>query len=244
MNTLPTSSAAGWAKPVDTLEVGAISPEAINLNVQGRHLSGLTHGFGQLWRKTYAVRLDGPAADCTPEGVIRAWKARFPEFWPPGNRLYVPLTGIQPGEVGVINLAAPGGMKLSTGILVIYADDTSFSFMTPEGHMFAGMITFSARDEAGVTVAQVEALIRANDPLYEASFRLGFGHKAEDEFWRATLVNLARHFAVADPQPTQARVLVDPRVQWQEWRNLWYNAGIRTALYMPAALVQDVFRKQ
>lgn len=244
MNTLPTSPAAGWAKPVDTLEVGAISPEAINLNVQGRHLSGLTHGFGQLWRKTYAVRLSGAPADCTPEQVITQWKARFPEFWPPGNRLYVPLTGIQPGEVGVINLAAPGGMKLSTGILVIYADETSFSFMTPEGHMFAGMITFSAREEAGVTVAQVEALIRANDPLYEASFRLGFGHKAEDEFWRATLVNLSRHFGVADPQPTQERVLIDPRVQWPEWRNLWHNAGIRSALYMPAALARKARRAQ
>ena len=28
--------------------------------------------------------------------------------------------------------------------MVIYADDESFSFMTPQGHMFAGMITFSA----------------------------------------------------------------------------------------------------
>ena len=162
----------------------------------------------------------------------------FPEFWPQGNRLYVPLTGIQPGEVGVINLAAPGGMKLSTGIMVIYADDTSFSFLTPEGHMFAGMITFSAREDAGVTVAQVEALIRANDPLYEASFRLGFGHKAEDAFWRATLVNLSRHFGVADPQPSQTRALVDPRVQWPEWRNIRHNAGIRTALYMPVALLR------
>lgn len=238
MNMLPTSSAAGWAKPVDTLAVGVISSEAINLNVQGRLLSGLTHGFGQLWRKTYAVRLNGAAADCTPERVITEWKARFPEFWPPGNRLYVPLTGIQPGEVGVINLTVPGGMKLSTGIMVIYADDTSFSFMTPEGHMFAGMITFNAYDNAGVTVVQVEALIRASDPLYEASFRLGFGHKAEDEFWRATLVNLARHCGMTDPQPTQARTLIDPRVQWAEWRNIWHNAGIRTALYMPVAMMR------
>jgi hypothetical protein len=237
MSTQPRTYPDGWAIPVDTLEVGAIAPEAINLNVQGRHLAGLTHGF-----ETYAVRLSGAPGEYTPERVIREWKARFPEFWPPGNRLYVPLTGIQPGEVGVINLTVPGGMKLSTGILVIYADDTSFSFMTPEGHMFAGMITFSAQEDAGVTVLQAEMLIRANDPLYEASFRLGFGHKAEDKFWRVTLVNLARHCGLADPQPTPSRVLVDPRVQWPEWRNLWHNAGIRSALYMPAALLRKAGR--
>ena len=33
------------------------------------------------------------------------WKKRFPEFWPPGNRFYAPLTGIQPGEVALIRAA-------------------------------------------------------------------------------------------------------------------------------------------
>ena len=49
-------------------------------------------------------------------------------------------------------------MRLSTGVRVIYADDESFSFMTPQGHMFAGMITFSAFDDDGVTVIQIQAL--------------------------------------------------------------------------------------
>jgi len=46
---------------------------------------------------------------------------------------------------------APGGKGLvSTGVLVIYEDEESFSFMTPEGHIFAGMITFSSyEDEQG-----------------------------------------------------------------------------------------------
>ena len=57
---------------------------------------------------------------------------------------------MKPGEVALLNLAVPGGMTLSTGVRVIYADEESFSFMTPEGHMFAGMITFSAYDD-GVT---------------------------------------------------------------------------------------------
>jgi hypothetical protein len=42
-------------------------------------------------------------------------------------------------------------MRLSTGVMVIYADDKSFTFMTPEGHMFAGWITFSAMEQDGAT---------------------------------------------------------------------------------------------
>ncbi|NQU29446.1 MAG: hypothetical protein HQ525_02135 [Anaerolineae bacterium] len=244
MNTSDSNSPrseSGWAKPVDKIKMSESPKGAINLNVDGRHLSGLTHGFGQLWQKTYKVRLSG--IEVTPEEVVTAWKANFPTFWPEGNDLYVPLTGIQPGEVGLINLSAPGGMILSTGIVVIYADEVSFSFMTPEGHMFAGMITFSAYEEDNGVAAQVQALIRANDPLYELSFRMGFGHKAEDVFWAATLKNLAAHLGVSNPQTAQVNSLIDPRMQWKEWHNIWHNAGIRSGLYMPVALAKKIFKK-
>ena len=241
LSETPKSREGTWAKPVDRLHVGDISSDAVNLNVEGRQLAGPLKGFGQLWQKTYKIRLIG--ADVTPQQVISTWKANFPTYWPEGNDLFVPLTGIQAGEVGVINLKAPGGMTLSTGIMVIYADDTSFTFMTPEGHMFAGMITFSAYEEDNGTFAQLQALIRANDPIYEMSFRMGFGHKAEDTFWAATLTNLAAHLGASNPQPTQTNSLVDPRVQWREWRNIWHNAGIRSGLYMPVAMVKKVFRK-
>ena len=230
---------AGWAKPVDTLSVKDAPSEAINLNVEGRHLSGLVHGFGQMWQKTYRVNLSG--ASVTPQEVIKIWKENFPKYWPEGNNLYVPLTGIQTGEVGLINLTAPGGLKLSTGIMVIYTDDVSFSFMTPEGHMFAGMLTFSAYEEDEVITVQIQALIRASDPIYELSFRLGFGHKSEDEFWHSTLENLAAEFGVQG-QVQQENELIDPRMQWNEVNNVWRNAGVRSALYAPVAAVKNLLR--
>ena len=55
----PSRDATYWAKPVDGLKVGAISSEATNLNVEGRHLSGPMTGFGQMWQKTYRIRLIG-----------------------------------------------------------------------------------------------------------------------------------------------------------------------------------------
>ncbi|MGQ0603800.1 MAG: hypothetical protein ACT4QE_19130 [Anaerolineales bacterium] len=236
-----------WAKPVGKLKVSPVAAGGINLNVEGKQLTGPLKGFGQMWQKTYSVRLTG--ADVTPQAVVKVWQAEFPNFWPTGNRIYAPLTGLQPGGVAVLNLAGPGGMTapgggplISTGIMVIYADDESFSFMTPEGHIFAGMITFSAHEDEGATVAQIQALIRANDPLYELGCRVGVVHKTEDDFWQATLRSLAARFGV-NGQPQQRNVLVDPRIQWSAAGNVWHNSAIRTALYLPVALARRMFGK-
>ena len=222
---------ANWAKKKAGMNVGTIPADAINLNVHGRRALSPLQGFGQMWQKTYAIRVRTEEYD--PKQMMAVWKARFPDFWPDGNHFYGPLKGIAPGEVAVLNISAPGGMKLSTGIEVMYADEESFTFMTPEGHMFAGWITFSAHEEEeNVNVLQIQALIRANDPLYELSFRLGFGHKAEDKFWHQTLENLARFFGDEASTPTLEAVKVDPRIQWKEARNIWWNAGVRSGIYM------------
>jgi len=228
-----------WAKPVDTLHVDGVPAEAINLNVEGRHLTGPIRGFGQMWQKTYRIHMNG--ADVTPQQVISTWKENFPKYWPGDNRFYGSLTSISPGEVAVLNLEAPAGMRLSTGIMVIYADDESFSFMTPEGHMFAGMITFSADEGVGSTLTQIQVLIRASDPLYELGCRVGVVHKQEDAFWHGTLKNLAAEFGVDDGLVEQQNILVDPRMQWKEAGNIWHNAAIRSGLHAPVAWVRKLF---
>lgn len=243
----PSSREHAWAKPVSKLKVTGLPEGAINLNVDGRQVTNPLQGFGQLWQKTYHIRLSGARA--APQQVIAVWRAHFAEFWPDGNRFYGPLTSIQPGEVAVLNLAGPGGIKgpggaplISTGVLVIYADDESFSFLTPQGHMFNGLITFSSFIDQDTTVAQVQAMVRASDPIYEMSFRLGFGHKAEDQFWQATLQNLAARFGVVN-QARQEVALVDPRIQWSQAKNIWHNAAIRTGLYYFGAPVRWLKKK-
>lgn len=233
--------ATNWALPVDKMSVHDIPSSAINLNVQGRRPMSPLQGFGQMWQKTYRIRLEG--VDIAPADAIADWKAHFPTFWPTGNSFYGPLQGVQPGEVALLNLTVPGGMRLSTGVRVIYADEESFSFMTPQGHMFAGMITFSAFADEGVTYIQIQALIRASDPFYEMTLRLGFGHKAEDEFWSDTLRNLSAHFGSPNRKPTLTSVCVDDKVQWSEVGNIWHNAAIRTAAYMPIHLLKRIFNR-
>jgi hypothetical protein len=239
MSEQPETTNSGWAKPVGRLQTGNVSREAMNLNVSGRNLTGPLQGFGQLWQKTYRVRLSG--VEMTPQELIKTWKENFPDFWPAGNRFYGSLRGIEPGDVAVLNLSVPGGMKLSTGIMVIYAYDESFSFMTPQGHMFAGMITFNAYEEDDTTVVQIQALIRASDPIYEMGCRMGVAFKMEDEFWHGTLSNLARYVGVSAPQVSQQVTCVDNKVQWKEARNVWHNSAIRSTLYMPVHLTKRLF---
>jgi hypothetical protein len=223
--------AASWAKTVSQLNVSAVPEGAININVHGRRLTSPIQGFGKMWQKTYQVRL--PAARVSPPDVITVWKRRFPEFWPEGNRFYAPLTGIAPGEVALLNMTLPGKMKLSTGVMVLYADEVSFTLMTPQGHMFAGWITFSAVEADGDTVAQAQVLMRASDPIFELGLTLG-GHKQEDRFWQHTLRALAAHFDHEAEVDTHV-VCVDKRRQWSKWRNVWHSSAIRSTLYTVGA---------
>jgi hypothetical protein len=219
--------ADNWARPASALHVGPLPPEAVNLNVDGRQVVGPLQGFGQLWQKSYRVRLAGCAA--TPAEVIAVWKARFPEFQPATNRFFPTVSGVAPGDVVLIN-ASYQGMPVQTGVMVIYADETSFTLMTPQGHPESGWITFSAWDEGGCTVCQVQSMARANDPIYELGFVLG-GSAAQEAIWRHVLTALAAHFGVRGQPVGVSRQCVDPRLQWGQAGNLWHNAAIRSLAY-------------
>jgi hypothetical protein len=220
-----------WAKSVSRLEVTDVPDGAVNLNVDGRRLASPIQGFGKMWQKTYQVRL--PAERVSATELIAAWKENFPEFWPEGNHFYGALTGIAPGDVALLNMTMPGRMKLSTGVMVLYADDESFTLMTPQGHMFAGWITFSASEAGDHTVAQAQVLMRASDPIFEMGLTMG-GHKQEDRFWQHTLTALASHFGHEGEVDTRV-VCVDKRRQWSKWSNVWHSAAIRSTLYTMGA---------
>jgi hypothetical protein len=219
--------AANWARPVDRLSAAGVAG-ATDDAVTGKRVSGPLQGFGQLWQKTFSVRLDG--VDTTPEAVIATWKAHFPEFWPEGQRFYAPLSGIAPGEVALLEISpVPGApVKLSTGVLVLYADDESFTFMTPEGHTLSAWITFSARRDGDATVALAQALERPSDPFDELAYMLG-GNGQNDRFWQATLRNLATTVGVAAPVVETQIVCIDKNRQWRYWRNVRNSATIRSA---------------
>jgi hypothetical protein len=234
--------AAFWAAEAGRLKVGEMPAGAVNINVDGRRVAGPLQGFGPMWQKTYSIRLEGVRA--TPAEVIQNWKTNFPKFWPRGNRFYPSLTGIAPGEVALLRLSV-GGMPLSTGVMVLYADDESFTLMTPEGHAFAGWITFSAFEREGATVAQAQVLMRASDPIYEMGLRFG-GHRAEDSFWRHTLNAVAATYGVSGKVSAQV-TRIDGRIQWRNARNVRQNSAVATVFYTlgaPFRLIAQPFRRK
>ena len=135
---------------------------------------------------------------------------------------------MEPGDVAVIN-ANQSGLRLSTGVMVMYVDDESFAFALPEGHMFAGWITFSAITDGETTVAQVQPFFRTSDPLYDLMFTLWLNRK-EDQVWHYTLRSLADSFGV-DAIVQQSATCIDDKRQWRQAGNLRHNAGIRSAIH-------------
>ncbi len=232
-NEIQSRDVGNWAQPVAKLQVSNVPSGAINLNVEGRQVVGPLQGFGQMWQKTYRVRLNGVQA--TPQQVVQAWKENFPKFQPPENTFYPSLAGIQPGEVVLINAMTPGGL-VSTGVMVLYADAESFTLMTPEGHPESGWVTFSVFDEAGTITAQVQSIARANDPIYEAAFRV-VGSTVQEKIWRHVLTALANFYGINAPVQL-TKTLVDPKLQWSQAKNVWHNAQIRTLVYTIAAPVR------
>jgi hypothetical protein len=230
-----------WARPVDRLTTTATG--AGTDRVTGRRVAGPIQGFGQMWQKTFTVRLHG--SDLDPAELVAHWKSSFPTFWPKGARFYAPLSGITPGEVALLEVrAVPGApLTMSTGVMVIYADEESFAFMTPEGHMLSAWITFSAYRDEDVTVAQVQALERTSDPFVELGYLFG-GNRQNDRFWEETLRNLALSVGVREPRVVTSKVCVDRRRQWRYARNVRGSVVVAAAVGTVMAPVRWIRRRR
>lgn len=222
--------AAHWARHVERIRVPDSSGAAPN--VEGRRMVGPLQGFGKMWQKTYKTRLEG--VPVPPAEVVETIKERFPEISGFGDGFRVPAGGLVPGAVALL-----GGIS---GVVVLYADDESFTYMTPEGHPFSGWITFSSyADEGGATVAQAQLLIRANDPIYEIMMPLGL-HKIEDKTWQRTLGRVAAHFGAAGRIETRV-TCVDPKRQWGRYANVRHNALVLSALHAVTAPLRRIKRR-
>lgn len=222
-----------WAS-VSRLKVTDVPAGAININVDGRQVVSPLQGFGQLWQKTYKVRL--PGIPHTPEEVMRIWKENFPAFQPAENHFFPSMAGIKPGEVVFIDgrvPAVPGTpsiLPVASGVMVLYVDETSFTVMTPEGFPESGWNTFSTSEENGCTVAQVQSMARATDPIYEFAFRFLGSSGQQESVWMHVLTKLAAHFGIQG-QVSMSKTCVDPKIQWRMAKNIVHNAAVRTVFY-------------
>jgi pyruvate/2-oxoglutarate dehydrogenase complex dihydrolipoamide dehydrogenase (E3) component/anti-anti-sigma regulatory factor len=231
-----TIDTSRWAQPVPALTLKTRIKGARNLNIEGRRAVGPVNGFGQLWQKIFRLTIQGPMI--TPGEAVVALKQNFPSFQPSFNRFYPSPAGIKPGEIILIDSMTPGG-PVSTGVLVLYADEQSFTFACPEGHPESGFVTFSGHEENGNTIVQILGLARANDPVYEAAFRF-VGSKVQGRIWTHVLKSLAAYLGVPG-QISLAAACIDAGFQWSQAKNLKYNAQIRTLIKEPLFMLTKLF---
>jgi len=230
-----------WAKPVEKLRVTKVPGAVSSLNVEGRRPVGPVKGFGQMWEKTYEIRFSD--AKKTPFEITAITKENFVGFQPPQNHFYPSPAGIVAGETVLIRSAVMG-IPILTGVMVSYADDVSFTFMTPQGHPESGWVTFRVYREANETVCQIQGLARANDPIYEIAFRL-HGAKFQEMTWKRVLGSLAKYLDANVPVTMKKRC-VAPNLQWSQVGNIRHNAQLWTLGYLliwPVRRVVRIFKK-
>jgi anti-anti-sigma regulatory factor len=220
---------SSWAQPVSELFVPEMPKEARNLNVRGLRAVGPVNGFGRLVRKVFSMNMGDPSV--SPEEAIAALKDNFPAFQPSFNRFYPSPGGIRAGEVVLIDSSTPGG-PVSTGVMIMYADERSFTFNTPQGHPECGFVSFSAHEGSRGTTVRILGLARAGDPIYEAAFR-SIGSRIQTRIWTHVLTSLALHFGVP-AETTLDEECVDKTIRWSQIGNLYYNAQIRTLINEPS----------
>ena len=136
--------------------------------------------------------------------------------------------------MALLQASVGGGMKLSTGVFVLYADEESFTFMTPQGHMFAGWITFSAAEEDGATVAQCQVLMRAQDPLTEIGLDARRPPQGGPASGRRRCSRSPRASA-STRRPETTVVCVDKRRQWSRAGNVRHSTAFRSTIHTATA---------
>jgi len=167
--------------------------------------------------------------DKSPEEMMTILKTHFPEFQPPENKSYPSVQGIQPGEYVLIDLRTPGGL-VSTGVIVLYSDDTAFTLVTPQGHPEAGWVSFNIFEDAGQMVARIRSFACTGDPFYECAFRIN-GSKFQENIWKHVLTSFGEYLGAEGTVEVTRECPVN-NIQWPAIINLWYNAQFRTLLYI------------
>ncbi len=238
--------AESWAKTSGPLKVSDAPAGATNLNVDGAQVTSPMQGFGRMWQNTFRIWLHG--CQLSPVEVMQLWKENFANLQPEYNRFYASREGVKPGEVMLIDSSVPvmpgtpGVLPVSTGVMVMYSDEQMFTVITPEGHPESGWNTFSTFEENGVTVAQIQSMVRATDPLYEFGLRFMGGSKMQEQIWTHVLESLARLCGV-NGQVEMTKVIIDSKLQWSYAGNIWKNAVLRTTIHKVTSPLRWIGRR-
>ena len=228
----------GWSTLKSKLIVSDNRPNAININVNNRTVLGPLQGFGSVLEKEYKLQI--PNSQLSAQELMSKFRSSFITLQPPQNVFYPSSKGIEAGETVLIDSSTPGGV-VSTGVHILFSDDVSFSFITPQGHPEAGWITFSASEKDEKIEIKIRGLASASDPFFELAFRLA-GSKFQERIWKTVLANMAKSINV-DDNIILTKKIIDKKLHWKAVRNLWFNAQLRSLPYNVPYYLKKLFNK-
>ncbi|HEX8159722.1 MAG TPA: DUF1990 family protein [Solirubrobacteraceae bacterium] len=167
-------------------------PPPLPPDTDRRDMQGVEDGVGPLMHRCYVTNLR--EAELTAAELIGAFAGRPNCASPVSLASFVKLRGDE-GELRVgdeFTVRMPG--PWDGPVRAVEVGETSFSFVTLDGHLEAGRIRFSARDLApGRLEVRIEAWARGGDRLSNLLFdRLPVNKEVQLHMWTSVLERLTR----------------------------------------------------
>ena len=138
----------------------------------------------------------------------------------------------------------PGApVRLSTGVIVLYADDESFTFMTPEGHTLSAWITFSARSRWRCGRRRRRRRSSGRPTRSTRSPTCSAATARTTSSGRRRCATSRIMVGVPEPVVDVQVACIDGNRQWRYWRNVRNSATIRSARRTVTAPIRWITRR-
>jgi hypothetical protein len=152
-----------------------------------------SEGVGTLFRRRYSILIDQPRM--SDKELMDKVKAVLPELSPRALAKFEKVKGdpavMQLGDEYDIAILGPW----NGGVRVTETTDTSFTFVTLEGHPEAGQITFAlSRQDAppGMLRFEINSWARSRDMLVSLTYEhIGIGKQVQKNVWVSFCENVA-----------------------------------------------------
>jgi hypothetical protein len=147
-------------------------------------------GHGPLFHRVYRTRIRDTAM--TPQGVIGRVAANPDCVAPTEFASFKKLRGddraMRVGDEYIVHMAGPWDGP----VRVVERTPTSFRLATLAGHLEAGQIRFSAREEDGMVVFEIESWARSAGPVVHLLYdRLRMAKEVQLHMWTSMLQRVA-----------------------------------------------------
>jgi hypothetical protein len=171
-------------------DLEADAPPALPSAVELDEVQRAEDGHGPLFHRVYRTRIRETAL--TPEAVIarvaadpdRVAPTEFASF----QKVVGPDGEMRVGDEYVVHMAGPWDGP----VRVVERTPTCFRFVTLAGHLEAGQIRFSARDENDMVVFEIESWARSAGPMVHLLYdRLRMAKEIQLHMWTSTLQHVA-----------------------------------------------------